>query len=483
MAPRSLDFRTLITTLALAGTVNAQGAPPKNPEHPRPAGPATPGAPPGGAAVPAATAPSNADIPPMPDIKDPMLEPVPPAPSLLGSWQDALKQIRARSTTLHRAQAQIEQAEGVSRSAVAQAAPTLSTTGTGTHLFTLPNPNPYGVPSNQFVGTLDFKAHVFNPYVWSGISTARENARAAALSEKDVQRTLLATIAQDAVAGITNERIVESNRVSLASALSTADLTKRRAALGAANAVDVLRAEGDVATARALIVSGDETLRITREALGADLGYTGQWGVSPNIRVEDLQRTAAQICRLVPTTDSRADVRAAAKSVDAAKQDRKTADYLYSPTVDLTSQAGYFSFPFRSPSLDHWAWGGGISATWVIFDGGDRYGQRRQKEAAVRIAQETLTQTQRAAALQALQAERGILVARATLDVSARARDVAKEQARLSRLAFVNGSGTSFDLVDSAKRLREAEIDLLNKQFGVFQAEIAAFLAKSDCSI
>ena len=67
--------------------------------------------------------------------------------------------------------------------------------------------------------------------------------------------------------------------------------------------------------------------------------------------------------------------------------------------------------------------------------------------------------------------------------MSQHARDIAKERARLSRIAFVNGSGTSFDLVDSAKQLREAEIDLLNQQFAVFRAEIAAFLAKSDCSI
>lgn len=419
----------------------------------------------------------------MPDVKDPMLEPVPPAPNLLSSWRDALREIRARSTDLHTAQAQVAQAAGVERSALAKALPTLSTTGTGSHNFTLPDPNPFGTPANQFAGTLDFRQPLFNLPSWNNVGTTKEQIRSAALSEKDTERTLLAAVAQDAVAVITNERIAESNRVSLASALSTADLTRRRAALGAANAVDVLRAEGDVSTARALVVSGDEALRQARETLGADLGYTGQWGVSPNISVEELERTATEVCKPVQTTDNRADVRAAAKSLDAAKHDRTTIDYAFAPTVDLTAQAGYFTFPFRSPSQNNWAFVGAITATWLIFDGGDRYGQRRQKEAAIAIAQEGLTKAQRAAALQAVQADRGILVARANLDVAAHARDIAKEQARLARIAFVNGSGTSFDLVDSAKRLREAEIDLLNKQFGVFQAEIAAFLAKSDCSI
>lgn len=419
----------------------------------------------------------------MPDVKDPMLEPIPPAPALLGSWRDALVQIHARSTDLHIAQAKMEQAAGTSRSALAQALPKLSTSGTFTHLFTLPDPNVSGVPANQFIGTLDLRQPLLNLPSWNNVGTAKELQRSAEYTQKDIQRQLLAVVAQNAVAVITSERIAESNRVSLASALSTADLTRRRAALGASNAVDVLRAEQEVATSRAQLVAGDETVLRSREALGVALGYTGQWGVSPNVRVEELEQTAFGFCRPVPSVESRADVRAAVKSLDAAKKDRTTADYTFVPTVDLVSQLGYYSFQFRSPSLDHLSWYAGATATWLLFDGGDRYGQRRQKEALRTIAQETLTQTQRKATLEAIQAERNILVARATLEVASSARDIAKESARLSRVAFMNGSGTSFDLVDSAKRLREAEIDLLNKQFGVFQAEIAAFLAKADCSI
>jgi outer membrane protein TolC len=204
--------------------------------------------------------------------------------------------------------------------------------------------------------------------------------------------------------------------------------------------------------------------------------------VAPAVRIEDLVQTATQICKPIQTLDNRADVRAAAKSLDAAKQDRKTVDYTFAPTVDVAAQGGYFSFPFRSPSLDHWALYAGATATWVIFDGGDRYGQRRQKEAAEAIAREQLTQTERNAVLQTVQAERGILVARARLDVSTKTRDIAKEQARLSQIAFLNGSGTSLELVDSTSRLRAAELDVLTKEFGVFQAELAAFLAKAECS-
>ena len=71
----------------------------------------------------------------------------------------------------------------------------------------------------------------------------------------------------------------------------------------------------------------------------------------------------------------------------------------------------------------------------------------------------------------------------ARLVVSAKSRDIAAESARLSKVAFVNGSGTSFDLVDTARRQREAEIDLAIKEFEVVRAKIASFLAEANCGL
>jgi outer membrane protein TolC len=477
MAPKLRPLSTFLATLVFAGAAGAQAtAPPPAAGQPAPGTPAAPAPPPGGAAP-------ATGIPPMPDVTDPMLEPVPPAEHALSSWRDALRHVRMRSTTLHIAQAKVEQAEGDSRSEWAKALPTLTANGSLLHQFLRPEINPFNIPATQVNGTIDLRQPVFNLPAWHGIGTAKEKERSAALSEKDVQRILLGTIARNAVLVITSERIAESTRVSLALALSTANLTKRRAALGAANAVDVLRTEQEVSNARANVVNGDETLRKARESLGADLGYTGQWGVSPDIRVEDLERTAAQICKPVPSIDSRADVRAAKKALDAAERGRTAVDYAYAPTVDLTSQVAYTNFRLRSPSGDYIAWSAGAVATWSIFDGGNRYGLARKAEGVRAEAQENLTQAQRKATLETIQAERSILVARATLEVSTKTRDIAKEQARLSQIAYINGSGTSLELIDSTSRLRAAEIDLLNKQFGVFQAQLAAFLAKADCSI
>jgi outer membrane protein TolC len=69
------------------------------------------------------------------------------------------------------------------------------------------------------------------------------------------------------------------------------------------------------------------------------------------------------------------------------------------------------------------------------------------------------------------------------LAVAARTREIAAETARLTKVAYLNGSGTSFDLVDTARRLREAELDYTVKEFDVLRAKIAALLALATCDV
>ncbi len=66
---------------------------------------------------------------------------------------------------------------------------------------------------------------------------------------------------------------------------------------------------------------------------------------------------------------------------------------------------------------------------------------------------------------------------------AAGATDLAKETARLSQIAFESGAGTSLDLIDSGRVLRQAELDLAVKELSVVQAKIAALLAMSACDI
>ncbi len=451
--------------------------------------PAPPAAPPEDLAP---TPPTDVE-PQVPDVQDRMLAPVPPSKNRLSSWREAIRLVRARSSNLRIAAAQVRQASAQSRQALAGALPTLTgTANIQTHLLRSRGLSFSGSgiqqnviipdPATSYGLGLAFRWMVFAPGTWASYKTAKRAELGAHLDKKDAERIVLAGVADAIVAAVTAERLAEVSRVSLRSALSTLDLTRRRARLGAASAFDVIRSEQEVALTRAQIVASNESVRQAREALGLTLGFSEPWMVTPTIKIDGLAADAQAICPPESNVETRPDVLAAKSSVDVAERNLDSTDWDYVPTVSVVSDLSYRPVD-RTPNNLDVVWTVGAVLSWNLYDGGLRYGQRDVNQAALRTAREQLTQTKRQARVEVTQARRGIQVAKANLGVSRRSRDLARESARLSRVAFINGGGTSFDLVDAARRLREAELDLAIKEFDVVRAQITALLALATCNV
>ncbi|HMR04876.1 MAG TPA: TolC family protein, partial [Polyangiaceae bacterium] len=131
----------------------------------------------------------------------------------------------------------------------------------------------------------------------------------------------------------------------------------------------------------------------------------------------------------------------------------------------------------------HVTWTIGGVLTWPLYDGGLRYGTRQSSAAQARLAQEDVTDARRAARVESAQAKRAVNFAKQNLAVSQRSREIARQSSRLSQIAFTAGQGSSFELVDASRRLREAEIDSAIKEFELVRAQIAALLALSSCDV
>jgi outer membrane protein TolC len=422
-----------------------------------------------------------------------MLAPVPPAPQVLENWRQALEMVRADNPRLRTARARVLQAEGQARQALAPALPSVTATGNLNHhllrgegtVFT-PTGRETGRipdPATSLTGALALRVPLFAPREWHDHGTAKRSIRLSRLEQADLDRQILGSAADAIVRVVSSERLSEISRVSLRTALETRELHRRRAALGAATAFDVLRAEQEVTASRAQIVSADETLRQAREALGAELGRAEPLGVTPNIELDALAKDALALCKTESKLEDRADVRARQMAVDIAKRNVKSVDYDHAPTLDGTSQATYYAYDTQSPNREHLTWTIGAVLTWTLYDGGLRYGTRTANRGRLIEAETTLDDTRRRASIEVSQAQRSVSVAEANLRVSRETRDLAKESDRLARLAFANGSLTSFDVVDAARRLREAELDLTLKEFEVVRARILAVLALASCQL
>jgi multidrug efflux system outer membrane protein len=476
---RSLNACLLCSCLA-SSPVAAQVSPP------------APAAAPSTSPVPSArNAGTDPSVTGVPDVNDAMLEPIELPVQVLGSWRQALSLVQSRSTSLATARARIVEANARSRQALSNGLPNI--TGNGSYnrnlLFatgaalTAQNIQtnvrvPY--PATVWNAGVSLRQPVFDLRTWYDVGTSDVAIAAANASAEDVERISLGSLADTIVSVITAERLAEVTRVSLRSNLSTLDLTQRRTRLGAASAVDVLRAEQEVANNRLDVVQADETVRRAREALGMALGFPDAWGVAPHIKVDGLAADAKSVCSPVTDPELRSDVRAAKLNVEVSERGAESVKLGLAPTLDVVSDFSYTTDP-RSPRPVLWSIGAVLTVP--IYDGGRLGAERDLNVATATVARQQLTDATRRARLEAVQAQRAVSDAESNFAVSRQARDIAGESARLARIAFVHGTGTSFDLVDSARTQRLSEIDVTIKEFEVVRARIAALLALSNCSL
>jgi outer membrane protein TolC len=420
-----------------------------------------------------------------------MLAPVPPAPRIIASWREAVALLRARSTDLKQAVDQVLQAEAQTRIALAQYLPTIVGQGQYAHNIITNAANGFQVTGaglqltqrtpipNIYLGGIQLTQDIINFQEFDQISINELGEDAARLSVDDEKRTLALSIANQIVAVVTAERDAEINRVGLRVALEQAAITDRKKALGAANGLDVVRAQQNAANARATLVTGDESLREAREALGLALGLSEETGVSPDVDVSGLAQDAAASCRIVPNVDDRSDVAAARTRLEVAKRNLQNVWYTFLPTVTAQSALQASSLVGVGAPNPTWSITGVLQVP--IWDGGTRYGNLRNMRAAEDIAAQQLEALRRQAIIQVEQARRQLVVAQQSAIVAKDQRDLAAQNDQMTQLGFQAGQGTSLELVTASETHRQAELNLALAEFNVVKARLLAMLALATC--
>ncbi len=318
------------------------------------------------------------------------------------------------------------------------------------------------------------------PRAWHAMGTAEVAKEAAALGVEDRKRTIALGAASAIISVVTAERVAEVNRVGLRSSLERLQLTRRRFALGASTALDVLRAEQDAAQARSAIVQGDDALLRAREALGLALGAGHPIGVEPTISLDDIQATARRTCAPQESVEQRADILAARKQVELGERNVRDVWLQFSPTVNFVSRTDFYSEQLANSR--HVAWSIAGVLTIPIWEGGARYGYLRDATAQRDQARVRVDAARRGARIEVEQARRTVSVAENALTVGLQTRDLARQQEKLARTSFEIGKATSFELVDAGRQLRSAEINLAVAEFNLVEAKLAAWLALAKCS-
>ncbi|HRI70523.1 MAG TPA: TolC family protein, partial [Polyangium sp.] len=458
-----------------------------------------------GQPVEAAPTPPAPPTPPTITVDDPLLTPIPAAPKVLTTWEEAIHLVDTRSTDMRIAEEDVARAEAQSRQALGRILPTLSANASaGRQSSTTDQPAnstlfgrtiPQAFTQTNSSTTTSFgttlSIPILQPRGWYAYGTAKQSVDMVKLSTNDRRRLLITNVAAAIVTTFTAERVAEINRVGMKTALERLELTRRRARLGTATRLDVVRAEQDVTSATNTIIQGNEALRKAREALGLALGEDVPYSVAPSISLNAIENSVRSMCR-IGKPEERADVQAAQRQLEINRRQVNETRLGFLPTASIdgtlstgtSSQSVDYSIAGlpqqQQPTNRNYVWSIRAVISIPLFEG-TRYGELALNRATrdqqgVRV--EALT---RQARLDVTQANRSVEVAEQSRANSETARDLAKETSRLSQVAFEAGTATSFELIDAAGRLRTAEQDLVVKEFELVRAKIAALLAAAVC--
>jgi outer membrane protein TolC len=415
------------------------------------------------------------------------------APRELQTWEDADVLLRARSADLRIALDDVLRAEAQSRTALAAALPTINATGSGSlNLVTNQGVQfctvdgrqqacPVDIPIKRFAdGNVSLSHPLVNVRAWHVIGTTNRGVEAATLAAEDTRRIVTLSVANSVVAVFTTERVAELNRIGLQNAETRLALAKQRLALGSGVLLDVIRAEQDLATAKASLVTGDESVRQARESLGLALGVAAPVSVAKTFNLDAVEASARKMCKPVNSPQERADVLALRKREEVAERTRTEASLAFLPTLNVASQV--FTTTRDTGQAPNTTWNVQGILSWNIWDGGARYGLMRDTEAQVDQARQRGDAQERRATIESVQAARSVSVSTESRKVAEEARNLAEQVDRLTRIAFAEGRGTSLELVAAATALRQAEVNLALREFELVRAKLTAMLALSRCN-
>lgn len=427
-----------------------------------------------------------------PQVNDPMLTPAAPARQLVGSWQEALKLLRERSTDLRTAEANVQRAQGrwkQSLSALLPNArfsagaaydflnPTVAETTAGTVVTAAPGAS---APSSPLVtAAVSLTQTVVDIGAWRGLASSRSAEQSAQASLEDVRRRLTLGLARTLVAAVAAERTAEINRVGLRRGLEQAALTERSFELGAGTQLDVVRVRQDVEVARQALIAGDEQLRRTREALGLALGFSEEVGVNSGFNLQGLVDQTREECKSLGDLSQRSDLEAARTQLTSARQSRQQASAGYLPTLGVGSTLSAYTTDPGFGRFSSWNIVAVLSVP--IWEGGLRAGLVNERSGIERQAQESLVNTERNVEIEVVRARRNVGVAESLVKTSADSRELAARTDQLTRRAYEVGRGSSLELVQSGAALRQAELSLALREFELVQARLDAFLTEARC--
>lgn len=296
---------------------------------------------------------------------------------------------------------------------------------------------------------------------------AQRNADVAAAAEN--RRQLAFEVSQAFLATLGTMQVREASARRFAFAGQNLEAAKARFAAGLASVNDVTRAELEYATAEVGLtqVKGEAETSLLQlgHLLAAPEAVRGPL-VVPEFLIEAASAEAADADALVDE--------ALARRLDVsslrweASSRRALAKLPLLGWVPSLSASGRYSLTNEASFNNrNWNWSLGATLSWSLFDGGARFGQRKEQLALARLADLDYQATTRQVDVQVRESLVSLANQRASLKQSTVAHEVAKKNAAETAELYRQGLASALEVADANVSLFEAEVALVQERYGL----------------
>jgi outer membrane protein TolC len=305
-------------------------------------------------------------------------------------------------------------------------------------------------PQTQATLSAQFGMPVLAPSRWAARAQARDQVEIANLSTADERTQTAVATAQAYLAVIALKREVEVTQRALETSQAHLDYARRRLEAGAGTRVNELRAGQEVSTNEARLETAQLGVRRAQEALGVLIVSDGP-----------VDTAGDPVFVIPPIADEagwmalRPDLRlftAEERAADRVWKD-SSKDWFPTATATFDPQAIVPASVFTSAR----GWRFIVTFSQPVFDGGQRRGQKRVREANYNVSRLALTGLQTQARSEVRVAQETVRRSERALAGLRQAADQANEVLKITTFAFEAGATTNLEVIDAQRQARDAD--------------------------
>jgi outer membrane protein TolC len=375
------------------------------------------------------------------------------------SLEEAVRRAVVRSVTSIVAEQEIVRAQGILQEDRAQSLPTIGLNGAytrfdrdrvlagGTSATGTPSTSRYQVTANATL-TVPLVA----PQRWLFWSHAADQVDVAKLSAEDARRQVAVLTARLYLGVMAQHRLVQIDIQARDAAKAHLDDAHARYEVGSGNRLDEVRAGQELATDESALAQAQANLVRAMEALGALVGEEGPVDTQDNLMLPEPQ---SEVRAMEDAQSLRPDVRAQKERAEAARRVLRDSYADYLPLLQGVVQP-FYQHP-ATVITPETGWQASLVLSIPLFDGGARYGLRRERSALYEESKAQLEGLLRQARSDVRTAFEAVRRADESVRSAREAARLAHEALDMTMLAYHEGATNDLEVVDAQRRARDAD--------------------------